>query len=112
MHETQQYENLSKDDFQRLFNFKTNPEFCLHWIANNNPKAVMANFKNAGLISQNQETAPDLIYTLLLSYLNAGRYKQLRELIRVPVDQQEPSTISPAILEALNDLQSSTRNVA
>jgi hypothetical protein len=105
------YGNITKDQFLKEFNFKNNPQFVLHFIANNNPGAVLQKLKDANLINSAQETDPDLVFMVLNSLFKAGRTKQIRELVRVPLNTAEPNTITPATLEALTDLQSTTKAV-
>lgn len=112
MHETQQYDSMSKDQFLAGFNFKNNPEFVLHFLSFNNAPAILAQLKKYGLVDQAQEVDPELIYRILLSFLDTNRIKQLRELLRVPLNMEEPNTITPAINEALTELQRQTRPVS
>lgn len=109
MPENSTYEALSKDDFLKSFDFANNPTFVLRFIADNNPQAVMNNLQQAGLVSASQTADPDLIYNILLSFLQSKRIPQLRAIVRVPLNQTEPATMTPAILEGLSDLQSSTQ---
>ena len=100
---------MSKDQFLNGFNFSKNPDFVLHFISHNNPQGVLANLQANNLVPTGQEADPNLLYNILLSFLQTGRISQLRNIVRVPLNTEDPATINPAILEALTDLKSNTQ---